>query len=253
MDIAVVTGASSGLGEEYVKHIASLYPELDEIWIIARRKERLEQLAEKITDVKCRAVACDVTSDVDVKNYENELKQSGASVKMLINNAGFGKLGYFDEIDAATNAAMVRLNCEAVTVMTNITIPYMDEKSFILNVCSIASFVPNARMTVYSATKAFIKSFSRALREELKRKKINVSAVCPGPMDTEFLAIADIPEGASKTFDTLPHINPSKVALGSLKAAAKGRGVYTPHPFYKFYRVLAKLIPHSIMMKLAKT
>lgn len=253
MDIAVVTGASSGLGEEYVKYIAEFYPELDEIWIIARRKERLDQLAQKITQVKCRSVVCDITKDEDIAKYQDLLAQNDANVKMLINNAGFGKLGYFDEIETSANAAMIRLNCEAVSVVTNVTLPFMKEKSFILNVCSIASFVPNARMTVYSATKAFIKSFSRALREELKRKKINVCAVCPGPMDTEFLSIADIPPGASKTFDMLPHIKPDMVARKSLKAAAKGRGVYTPHPFYKFYRVLAKIIPHGIMMKLSAT
>ncbi len=253
MDIAVVTGASSGLGEEYVKHIALLFGELDEIWIIARRTERLEQLAEKIKNIKCQPITCDVTRDEDIEQYRLALQQNGANVKMLINNAGFGKLGYFDEIDSQTNAGIVRLNCEAVTVVTNATLPFMTEKSFILNVCSIASFVPNARMAVYSSTKAFIMSFSRALREELKRKKINVCAVCPGPMDTEFLGVADIPPGASRTFDMLPHIKPDMVALGSLNAAAKGRSVYTPHPFYKFYRVLAKIIPHSIMMKFAKT
>ena len=253
MNIAVVTGASSGLGEEYVKHIAEMYPSLDEIWLLARRIERLELLAIKIDTVRCRAVKCDVTDPLDIEAYKNLLEETGADVRILINNAGYGKLGYFDEIDTDTNAGMVRLNCEAVTVVTSVTLPHMKAGSFIINVCSIASFVPNPRMTVYCSTKAYILSFSKSLREELKRRKINVHAVCPGPMDTEFLSVADIPPGASKTFDTLPHLRPDVVAKKSLIAAAKGRAVYTNHILFKFYRVLSKIIPHNILMKISAT
>ena len=174
-------------------------------------------------------------------------------VKFLINNAGFGTIGNLDEADYQTQGNIVELNVRALTELTTITLPYMSEKSYIVNVCSIASFVPNARMTVYSATKAYVMSFTKSLRYELKKRKINVTAICPGPMDTEFLAVAGIEKGTSKTFDTLPRCNVEKTAKGGLKAAKKGKCVYTPHPFFKFYRVLAKVLPHAWLMGAAKT
>ncbi len=253
MNIAVVTGASSGLGTEFVKAIADMYPALDEIWIMARRKEKLEEISKRILTVNCRTIVCDVTNARDINMYQDMLKEFSANVKLLVNNAGFGKLGNFYEIPSEHSMNMIRLNCEALTVITAATLEYMKPLSQIINVSSIASFVPNARMAVYSSTKAYVTSFSRALREELKSQKINVTAVCPGPMETEFLSLANIEPGSSRTFDTLPRVNPQIVAQKSLIAAANGKGVYTPHGFYKFYRILSKIIPHSVLMKLAKT
>ena len=129
----------------------------------------------------------------------------------------------------------------------------MRENSEIINSCSIASFAPNTRMAVYSSTKAYVMSLSRALREELKPRKINVLAACPGPMQTEFLSIAGIGKGTSRTFDTLPRVNPQVMAEKSLKASKNKRAVYTNRLFFKFYRLLAKILPHGIVMKLAGT
>ncbi len=253
MDIAVVTGASSGLGTEYARQIAEMYPTLDEVWIVARRKEKLEQIAKAIKPVRCRTVVCDITNEQNVAQYQQLLIDKNANVKILVNNAGFGRLEDFTNISTNDNAGMIRLNCEALTVITRITLEFMTENAQIINVSSIASFVPNARMTVYCSTKAYVTSFSKALRFELKKRRINVTAVCPGPMDTEFLPIANIKSGTSKTFDMLPRVNPEHVARKSLVAAKRGRGVYTDRAFYKFYRFLAKIVPHSIMMYFAKT
>lgn len=252
MKIAVITGASSGIGVEFTKHAFNLYPELDEIWIIARRAERLAEVKNTLGN-KIRTISFDITDTEAVNGYVELLKAKGAEVKLLINNAGFGKLGNFDEISADDNASMVRLNCEALTRMSAVTIPFMPENSEIINVCSIASFAPNTRMAVYSSTKAFVMSLSRAMRVELRPKKINVLAACPGPMDTEFLALANITKGASRTFDTLPRVDASKMALGSIKASKKGKAVYTNRLFYKFYRLIAKILPHSLVMKMAGT
>lgn len=253
MNIAVVTGASSGLGVEYVKQIAKMYPTLDEIWIVARRKEKLEALANTIPSTPCRAVVCDITNEQDVTTYEQMLKDFDANVKILVNNAGFGRLQEFQNISVEDNAGMVRLNCEALTVITAVTLKFMKPLAQIINISSIASFVPNARMAVYSSTKAYVTSFSRALRFELKSRRINVTAVCPGPMDTEFLPIANIGKGTSRTFDMLPRVSPESVAKNSLIAAKKGKGMYTNLAFYKFYRFLAKIAPHSILMHFAQT
>ena len=147
---------------------------------------------------------------------------------------------------------MVTLNCGALTALCTLTLPHMKDGGVIINVSSIASFVPTPRMAVYGATKSFVTSLSRALREELKSRHINVLALCPAPMDTEFLDVAGISGGHSKTFDTLPHIPASLAADGAVRQAFRGKAVYTPTGFYKFYRVLAKLLPHAWLVKLTK-
>ncbi len=250
MDIAVITGASAGLGTEYIKCLDN--GRYDELWIIARRKDRLEEIAER-TNTYCRVLAMDITSEEGFADYKRQLDDLKPNVKMLINNAGFGRLGYFEDIDESATLGMVRLNCEALTAFAHATIPYMRKGGEIINISSIASFVPNARMTVYSSTKAYVTSFSRALRFELKRKKINVLAVCPGPMDTEFLPVANIGKGTSHTFDTLPRVSPQMIAKRSLAASKRGRAIYTGRIFYKFYRAISRIVPHKILMFFAQT
>ena len=252
MKYAVITGASSGFGKEYVKKVFLSLKDIDKILIIARREERLKQLKEELGE-KIEIFPADITDSNSVRLYEDYLKENNADVRLLINNAGFGRLADFTDISTADNASMVRLNCEALTVMTSVTLPFMSENSNIINTCSIASFAPNARMAVYSSTKAYVLSLSRALRFELKDKKINVTAVCPGPMDTEFLPVANIKKGTSKTFDTLPRVNPEEMAEKSLKAALSGKAVYTNKAFYKFYRFIAKILPCQLVMKWCKT
>ncbi len=252
MKIAVITGASSGLGTEYAKAVNKMRQDIDEIWLIARREDKLKEVAA-LLNKKVRTLKCDITNKDCINEYVSLLKSENAEVKLLINNAGFGKLGYFYEISTEDNAGMIRLNCEALTVMASVTLPFMKENSEIINTCSIASFAPNSRMAVYSSTKAYVMSFSRALRQELKDRKINVLSVCPGPMETEFLSLAGIGKGDSKTFDTLPRDNAQKVAEHSLKASLKKKAVFADHIFYKFYRFASKILPTSIVMKIAKT
>ncbi len=252
MKIAVITGASSGLGTEYAYAVSLLRPDIDEIWLIARRQDKLEEVASNLSK-KSRVLSLDITNADAVKEYEALLLCENAEVTLLINNAGFGRLGLFYDISTEDNAGMIRLNCEALTVFTSVTLPFMNVNSEIINTCSIASFAPNSRMAVYSSTKAFVLSFSRALRAELKNRKINVLAVCPGPMETEFLSVAGIGKGDSKTFDMLPRDKAQKVAINSLKASIRKKAVYCDHIFYKFYRLLSKILPTSLVMKMAKT
>lgn len=252
MKIAVVTGASSGLGEQFALNIDKTRKDLDEIWLIARREDRLRDLSLRLSK-PARIFPMDITDTQMLKSYTAALEEFGVQVELLINNAGFGKLKPFDELTAEKNCGMVRLNCEALVNTTSKTLPFMGAGGEIINVCSIASFAPTARMAVYSSTKAFVLSFSRALREELKVRKINVLAACPGPMDTEFLPIAGIAKGTSQAFDTLPKVSPEVMAQKALKASRKGRAVYTNRVIYKLYRLVAKLLPHSLVMKMAKT
>ena len=254
MNIAIITGASSGLGVEFFKEIQK-EKNLDEVWVIARRKEKLESICQEYGQIKSRVVPMDITLEENIATLKELFEKENVDIRFLINNAGFGTIGYLAESDYKSQGAMIELNVKALTEITAIALNHMSDGACIINTCSIASFVPNARMTVYSSTKAFVLSFSKALRYELKmsKRKINVTAICPGPMDTEFLAVAGIEKGTSKTFDTLPRCNVEKTARNGIKAAKKGKGIYTPHPFFKFYRFLSKILPHSWLMGAAKT
>ena len=248
--IAIITGASSGLGVEFYKEIQR--EELDEIWVIARREGRLNEISAEYGKIKTKVIPMDITVPENVKSLKEHLEAEKPDIKFFINNAGFGTVGNLDEADYVKQGQMVDLNVRALTELSVIALPFMSRGSCLINTCSIASFVPNARMTVYSSTKAYVMSFTKGLRYELKKKKINVTAICPGPMSTEFLNVAGIEKGVSKTFDKLPYCNPAKTARGGIKAAKKGRCVYTPRGFYKFYRVLAKILPSSLLMGAAK-
>ena len=252
MKIAVITGASSGLGEEYLKQVLAQVSDLDEIWLVARRLEKLEMLASRFADRTIRSLSLDLTDPNSLVAYENALKEACPQISLLINNAGYGKLGPVAEAVWQEQAGMVDLNCRALTAITVLSLPYMAAGSGILNVCSIASYAPTPRMAVYGATKSYVASFSKALREELKPRKITVMTVCPGPMATDFLERADI-IGHSRTFETLPYCRPDQVAERSLRRLLKGKCWYTNRFFYKLYRVLGKLLPHALVMKLSKT
>ncbi len=251
MNIGIITGASSGLGFEFVRRVGAHYPELDELWLIARRAERLEA-ASRETSIKCRVIPLDLTSDESYATLSALLESEKPSVRLLINNSGCGYLGNVGEGELDRQIRTVDLNVRGLTAVTHTVLPHMTRGGAIINISSIASFCPNPRMTVYSSTKAYATSFTLGLGEELRERGITATAVCPGPMDTEFIYAGEI-RGNSKTFETLPYCDPAKVAESSLKAARHGRSVHTPRGFYKLYRVLAKLLPVKLMMKFAKT
>ena len=248
MKTAIITGASSGLGSEYFIALTELCPEVEEFWLIARRESKLKELADKVPNVTSLVLPLDLTDNDSFTEYRNLLAEKNPEVVMLVNNAGYGKLGEAVKIPLKDQTDMVMLNCASLTAIALLTVPYMKKGSNIINVCSIAAFCPTPRMTVYSSTKAYILSFSLGLRNELKERGINVLAVCPGPMDTEFMAVAGI-EGRSRLFSLLPRCKTSEVVRISIIKAKKGRAVYTNRFIYKLYRVLTKLLPHSLTMR----
>lgn len=252
MKTAIITGASSGLGREFVRQIADVFPEVESYWLIARRADRLAELAETLPGKTVACLPLDLCDSMSFMAFQEKLTAEQPEVVLLVNNAGCGYLGRIGEMDTASQTRMVDLNMRALTAVTNMTVPYMAPGGCILNVSSIASFCPNPRMTVYSSTKAYVSSFTVGIAEELRSKGITATAVCPGPMKTEFLDIGGI-TGNSKMFATLPYCDQVRVAGGALRAARAGRTIYTPKLFYKFYRVLAKVTPVKLMVKFAKT
>ena len=252
MRTAIITGASTGLGREFVRQLADVFPEVECYWLIARRIERLQEVADALPEKKVECLAMDLCDPMSFMALQEKLTAEQPEIALLINNAGCGYLGNIGETDTSSQTRMVDLNVRALTAVTNIVVPFMGPGSCILNVSSIASFCPNPRMTVYSSTKAYVTSFTVGLAEELKSKGITVTAVCSGPMKTEFLDLGNI-TGNSKTFETLPYCDQVQVAGGALRATRAGRTIYTPRLFYKTYRVLAKVMPVKLMVKFAKT
>lgn len=248
MKTAIITGASSGLGREYFKALIELCPEIEEFWLIARREDKLAALAKSNSKVKSFLFPLDLTDKESLSRYKNKLEEKNPEVLMLINNAGYGKLGDAVDIPVQEQTDMIMLNCAMLTAISLLTVPYMKKGASIIQVASIAAFSPTPRMTVYSSTKAYVLSFAKGLRRELKGKGINVLAVCPGPMETEFTAVADI-DGKSTLFSRLPRCKVREVAYQSVIKAKKGRGVYTNKLLYKTYRVLTKLLPDNITMQ----
>ncbi len=245
MSVAVITGASSGLGRAYVDAVLEIFPEIDELWLIARRADRLAAIADTYPQKKIVPIPMDMA---DMKNYQmlqNNLETEKPEIKLLINDAGVSADGHFQEQDMEKMLAMIDLNVKGATAITRVCLPFIPKGGTILEVSSPSAFVPNVNLVVYCATKSYVSAMCTGLREELKSRKINVCAMCPGLMLTE------MPGELTAQQQRLPQIDVKKAAVRSLKAAKKGRGVYTTGAFYKGYRLLAKLMPANLMVKFA--
>lgn len=245
MKIAVVTGASSGIGKEFAKQISKRYGKLDEIWIIARRKELLEELQEEIR-IDVRIFAMDLTNSNDIKQFDEYLKEINPEIKLLVNCAGYGKVGKFEELDIYEQVGMIDINCKALTLFTGICLPFISSHSRIINVASAAAFCPQPRFNVYAATKAYVLSFSRALNNELKERKITVTTVCPGPVDTEFFEIAG--DNGSEIKKKM-RVKPEKVVDKAIKDAALGNEMSVYGAAMKTAEFGSKIVPHKLLMK----
>ena len=184
MNIAVVTGASSGMGREFVKAIDQTY-ELDEIWVIARREERLEALRE-ICRTPVRPLAWDLSDPESFDAYRKLLETEQPEIMILVNAAGYGVFGAFENEDTENQLGIVDLNDRALTAMCSLSLPYMKACGEIVNLGSNSSWQPVPYMAVYAASKAYVLSFSRALGRELKGRGVHVLCVCPGWIKTEF-------------------------------------------------------------------
>lgn len=187
MKIAVITGASSGMGREFARQLTAAET-FDELWVIARRADRLEELKKELS-LPVRVVALDLTKDI--KKYEELLAAEKPEVSILINSSGFGKFGRYDQIPLQDCMDMIDLNCKALVAVTQLTLPYIPDGGRILQVDSLSAFQPVPYLNVYGATKAFVLSYSQALEAELRQRRIQVMAFCPGWVKTEFFDHAE--------------------------------------------------------------
>ena len=249
-NIAIITGASSGLGVKFLEAIINRYPLMDEYWILARRKKRLDKLAYKYKNKKVIPIEVDLSDENSYNELIKRLKNEKPHVKVLINNAEYEKSGKFLDMKQEDILNMISVNIKGMTLIQKNILPYMQKESYTIITCSISSFVPIPNQTVYSATKKYIYYFGKALREEMLDKNINVLLLCPGNMNTEMN-----PKGQgrqSQKINKLPFLDMSKITVKALEKAEKGKSIYTPGSFYKFYRIVSKIFPSSWMIKIAK-
>lgn len=248
-NIALVTGASSGMGKEFVREIAKKYKGLDEIWVIARRKDRLKELKKEIVGTRVRMLPLDLTKEESFERLTKVLAKEQPDVRILVNASGYGISGPFEFQTEEDVSGMVRLNCEALTRVTYLVLPYLRRKSFIYQIASSAGFAPQPGFTVYAATKAYVKSFSIALRQELSWREIKVIAVCPGPVKTEFFDRAYERE-EMKFYKKFVMADPKKVVRKAIRDARRNKAVSVYGMTMKITRVICKLLPGKWIAKI---
>ena len=248
MNIAIVTGASSGLGKEFVLQLGK-YVDVDEIWVIARREAALKALQTQVA-TPVRPVVLDLLDPKSFETYAALLEEEKPNVKLLVNAAGFGKFGKFENISLEDDCRMIDLNSKALVIMTRLTLPYMQSGSHVLQLDSLSAFQPVPYITTYGATKAFVLSYCRAMNQELKGRGIRMMAMSPFWVKTEFF---------SHAFQTnqseVQHFNPlyeaKDVVATGLKDLYKTKKDISIHGLHAQLQVLGvKLLPHKLVMRI---
>ena len=266
MNIIIITGASSGMGKEFVKQIDGRFPNIDELWLIARRREELQKLSDSCKHT-CRVLAYDLCEKQAQNEIQKILIKEQPKISLLVNSAGYGILGsFYQETEADTDIecltkqksmfdaewmqeqlGMIELNCNALTAMTYLCIPYMKKGGRIIQLASSAAFLPQPKFAVYAATKSYVLSFSRALNEELRKKHIYVTAVCPGPVNTEFFERAE--QGTDTLFiKKLVMAKPQKVVEKALLDSRNKKEISVYSLYIQAFFAVSKLLPHKFML-----
>ena len=241
--IAIVTGATGGLGREFVKLLTS--EQLDEVWAIARNTEKLHLLQKEFGN-KIIPISKDLSNSQEITSIGLLLAKENPEVKYLINNAGAGRMGYFDDFTTDEINNTIMINCSTVATLCTVALPFMKKGSNIMNLSSQASFQPDPYLSLYAATKAFVTSYSRALNCELKEKGITVTAVCPGWVNTELL----MQEWNGRKIKFPGIVEPEPVARQALRDAKRGKDMSVYSSYVKWMQLFSKMMPHKMVMKL---
>lgn len=247
--IIVVTGASSGMGKEFLLQILEKEKNIDEIWAIARRVDRLNELKKEISD-KIVPIKLDLTNENDLLKYKEKVEKEKPNIIILANCAGFGIFDHSENIDTKIKLNMIDLNVKAPVALMDYSIPYMRSNSKIMNIVSCAGFQPIPYINDYAATKSYLLSYSRALNKELKYKNIHVLAVTPFWTKTEFFDRAVDSDKKKVVIKYVAMYDPKevmKLAIKDLYNNKKDISCYGG--MNKFQKILTKILPHSLVMK----
>lgn len=242
MSVAIITGASSGLGKEFALQLREKCL-VNEFWLIARREEKLKDLAFSL-NADCKIICLDLSDMESLKEFKDILDEHKPSVKYLVNAAGYGKYGDYSVVNTDLAFNMIDLNVKATVYITQATIPYMKEGSHIIQLGSASTYHPLPNMNIYASSKAFVKHYSRALHRELKDKGIGVTTVCPGWVKTDFFARAEINDSSADSF-AKPMVSASKVVKKAIKDTLKNKDISMYHWYNNLHHLLSKLLPHS--------
>ena len=247
--IAVITGASSGMGREFAVQIA-VEGGLDELWVVARRAERLEELKKELEQngLLVRPMALDLTSEDSVRQMQSVLAEEQPKVEILVNASGFGKYGTYRDLTDQEITQMIDLNCKSVVKMTYAVLPYMQSGGRVLILGSASAFQPLPEFNMYASTKAFVVHFSRALNVELKSRGITVTCVCPGYVRTEFFRVAQETANPDTCKNFTPMYEPEDVIRKALKDSKKGKDLSVLGLNTKLKRMSGKLLPSKLVM-----
>jgi uncharacterized protein len=245
----LVTGASSGIGEELARGLARRGYNLT---LVARREKRLQTLADELqrtAGIETQALVCDLSDPAERTRLVEELQEHERKVSVLVNCAGLGTGGFFTDLDRESESRMIRVNVEALVDLCHVYAPAMGTRGegAIVNVASIAGFAPIPRQSTYAATKAFVISFSHALHAELRHAGVTVTTLCPGPTDTEF---SDASGGhVAAAMEGLPAFmvsHAAEVAEAGLRGAEEGRRHVTVGALNKASALSAYLTPRAL-------
>ncbi|MDE7031037.1 MAG: SDR family NAD(P)-dependent oxidoreductase [Lachnospiraceae bacterium] len=250
MNIIIITGASSGLGVEFALQLDNVFGKIDEIWMIARRKKEMLEVAQYLEHTT-RVLDMDVTDAQQMERFKKLLADEKPVIRMLVNCAGYGILGDFSASNIRAELGMIDVNCRALTEMTYLCIPYMRKNSRIIQLASSAAFLPQPNFAVYAATKSYVYSFSRALNQELRAKKIYVTAVCPGPVDTPFFDIAE-KTGSTLAVKKLTLVRADQVVERAIADSYHRREKSVYSALIKGFEIAAKIVPHRALMEVMR-
>ncbi len=244
--VALITGASAGLGKEFARQLAAKERRLV---LVARRKERLDELAAELGNA--RAVEMDLSQTGAAALLMADIAKHGESVDLLVNNAGFGLAGRFTELEGLRPREMIDLNCGALVELAHAVLPGMIERHAggILNVASTAAFQPGPGMAVYFATKAMVLSFSEALHDEAKPHGVRVSCLCPGPTRTEFRSVSGFdPKGRLAKISA----DSASVVRAGLNGLERNKAIVVPGLSNKLISQANRFLPRAIMRRAAR-
>jgi short-subunit dehydrogenase len=248
MSIAIITGASSGMGADFARGYAG---RVEEIWLVARRRDKMIELGESL-GIKYKVICQDLATREGIEGIRAELEAEKPRVKYLVNAAGFGDFGAFDEISEKKVEMMIDLNVKALVLITHMVIPYMERGGRIIQMGSGSCFTPLPYFNIYSSGKVFVLHYTKSLNFEIKKYGLRATCFCPGWVETEFLGKATSKDGITRPRDGVmkPMLNSKKVVAGCIKAADRGRVMYVTNWYTKLQHLLFKVLPDPILTHL---